>query len=174
MVATALSRSPVRFEWKWRLPMSDGDDDQPPHDERQRQRSRSRDRVHPHAQTPQAPQVPQIQPMDIQEPVTERDEDPAVVNPSSPSAGPSPSSEQRGRSRRQLTFRSRERAPPHVPPHARQQPQPAAPPPREQQIQPLAIQGAGEESATVDPQSRVSDRSRSPTEKRKSTGTKST
>ena len=44
--------------------------------------------------------------------------------------------------------------------------------PREQQIQPLAIQGAGEESATVEPQSRVSDRSRSP--KRKSTGTKST
>ena len=58
--------------------------------------------------------------------------------------------------------RSRERAPPHVPPHAGQQPQPAAPPPGEQQIQPLAIQGADEESATVELQSRVSDRARSP------------
>ena len=38
-------------------------------------------------------------------------------------------------------------------------------PPGEQQIQPLAIQGADEESATVEPQSRVSDRSRSPQRK---------
>ena len=97
-----------------------------------------------------------------QELVTVLDEDPAVVNPLSPSAKPSSSVEQRGRSRRQQRSRSRERAPPHVPPHASQQPQRAAPPPGEQQIQPLAIQGADEESATVEPQSRVSDLSRSP------------
>ena len=103
--------------------------------------------------------------MVIQEPVAVPDEDPAVMNPSSPSAGPSPSVEQRGRSRRQQRSRSRERAPPHVPPHASQQPQPAAPLPGKQQIQPLAIQGADEESATVEPQSRVSDRLRSPQRK---------
>ena len=129
---------------------------------RQRQRSRSRDRVHPHAQAPQAPQVPQIQPMVIQEPVTVPDEYPAVVSPSSPSAGPSPAFEQRGRSRRQQRSRPRELAPPHVPPHAGQQPQPVAPPPGWQMIQPLATQGADGESATVEPQSRASDRSRSP------------
>ena len=128
-------------------------------DGRQRQRSRSCDRVHPHAQ---APQEPQVQPMVIQEPADEPDEDPAGVNPSLPSAGPSPSVEQRGRSRRQQRSRSRERAPPHVPPHAGQQPQPVAPPLGEQQIQPLAIPGVDEEAATVEPQSRVSDRSRSP------------
>ena len=63
------------------------------------------------------PQGPKIQLMVIQEPVTAPDEDPVVVNPSSPSAGPS-SVEQRGRSRRQHRSRSRERAPPHVPPHS--------------------------------------------------------
>ena len=68
-------------------------------------------------------------PMVVQEPVIVLDEDPAVVNPSSPSPGPSPSVEQRGHSRRQQRSRSRERAPPHKPPHASQQPQPAAPPP---------------------------------------------
>ena len=94
------------------IPMSDGDDDQPPQDGRQRRRSRSRDPVHPHAQ---APQVSTFQPTVIQELVTVPDEDPAVVNPSSPSAGPSPSVEQRGRSRRQQRSRSRERAPPHAP-----------------------------------------------------------
>ena len=45
----------------------EGEDDQSPQDGRQRQRSRSRDRVHPHAQTPQTPQEPQIQPMVIQD-----------------------------------------------------------------------------------------------------------
>ena len=140
--------------------MSDGDDDQPSQDGRQRQRSRSRDRAHPHAQAPQAPQAPKTQPMGIQEPVTVPDEDPAAVK-------------QRGRPSRQQRCRSRERASPHVTPHAGQQPQPAAPPFEEQQIQPLAIQGADEESATVEPQSRVSDRSRSQ-QRRKSTGTEAT
>ena len=79
-----------------------------------------------------------IQPKVIQEPVTVQDEDHAVANPSSDH-------------RRQLSnkvapedkkrSRSRERAPPHVPPHA------------------------DEESATVEPQSRVSDHSRSPQRK---------
>ena len=70
------------------------------------------------AQAPQAPQVPQIQPVVIQESVTVPDEDHVVVNPLSPSDGPSSSIEQRGRSRRQQRSRSRERALPHVPPHA--------------------------------------------------------
>ena len=87
-------------------------------------------------------------------------EDSAVVNPSLPSAGPPPSAEQRGRSIREQ--RSRERAPPHVPSHASQQPQPVVPPPGAQQIQLLATQGTDEDSATVEPQSRVSHRSRSP------------
>ena len=101
------------------IPMSDDDDDQSPQDGRQRQRSRSRDRAHPYAQAPQTPPVPPIQPMVIQEPATEPDEDP-------------------GSSGRQHRSRSRERAPVHVSP------------------------SADEESAAVEPQSRVSDRSRSP------------
>ena len=63
-------------------PMSDGDDDQTPQTTTQRHRSRSRERSYPHAQVPQGPQV---QPMIIQEPVTDPDEDPTVVNPSSSS-----------------------------------------------------------------------------------------
>ena len=74
------------------IPVSDNDDDQSPQDGRQRQRSRSRDRVHPPAQ---APQVPPIQPMDIQEPFTVLDED-------------------TGSSGRRQRSRSRERAPAHV------------------------------------------------------------
>ena len=116
------------------IPMSDGDDDQPPQDGRQR----GPDRVIKYILTHKR-HNPRFS-----RPVTVPDEDPAVVNPSSPSAGPSLSVEQRGRSRRQQRSRSRERAPPHVPPHAGHQPQPAAPPPGEQQIQPLATQGADE------------------------------
>ena len=89
-------------------------------------------------------------------------EDSAVVNPSPPSARPLPSAEQRGCSIREQRSRPRERAPPHVPPHASQQPQPVVPPLQTQQIQLLATQGTDEDSATVEPQSRVSDRSRSP------------
>ena len=123
------------------------------------QRSRWRDRVQLHAQVAQ---VPQTQPIVIQEFDTVSDEDSAVVNPSPPSAGPPPSAEQRGRSRREQRSRSRERAPPHVPSLASQQPQPVIPPLQTQQIQLLATQGTDEDSATVEPQSRVSDRSRSP------------
>ena len=155
-------RSPLPEPQLIPVPMSDGDDGQPPQDGRQRQRSRSRDRAHAHAQ---APQEPQVQHMVIQEPVAEPDEDPAVANPSLPLAGPSPSAEQRGLSRRQQRSRSRERTPPHTSPHAGQQPQPVAPPPGEQQIHPQTIQGTDEESATVEPQSRVSDHSRLPKSK---------
>ena len=126
---------------------------------KERQRSRSRDRVQLHAQVPQ---VPQTQPIVIQELGTVSEEDSAVVNLSPPSAGPPPSAEQRGRSIREQRSRSRERAPPHVPSHASQQPQPVVPPLQTQQIQLLATQGTDEDSATVEPQNRVSDRSRSP------------
>ena len=51
------------------------DDDLSPQDGRQRQRSRSSDRVHPYAQAPPTPRVPQIQPMVIQQPFTVSDED---------------------------------------------------------------------------------------------------
>ena len=76
--------------------MSDGDDQQPPQEERQRERSRSRERVHPHAQVPQ---VPQIQHMVTPELVHVPDEDFTIVSSSSPSAGPTPSTEERGRSK---------------------------------------------------------------------------
>ena len=98
--------------------------------------------------------------MVIQEPADELDENPSLL-----SAGPSPSAEQRGRSRRQQRSRSRERTPPHTPPHAGQQPQPVAPLPAEQRIYPQTMQGTGEESTTVEPQSRVSDHSRLPKSK---------
>ena len=92
--------------------MSDGDDDQPPQDgrQRQKQRSRSRERVHPHAQVPR---VSQIQPMFNPEPDDVSDEDFTATNPSSPSAGPPPLAEQRGRCRRKERSRSRERVPLH-------------------------------------------------------------
>ena len=124
------------------------------HRMKERQRSRSRDRVQLHAQVPQVPQT-QFKSLILYE-------DSAVVNPSPPSAGPLPSAEKRGRSRREPRSRSRERAPPHVPSHASQQPQPVVPPLGAQQIHPLATQGTNEDSATVEPQSRVSDCSRSP------------
>ena len=63
------------------------------------------------------------------------------MSPSSPSAGPPPSAEQRSRSRRDERSRSRERTPPHS-----------------------SSQDVDENSATVDPQNRVSDRSISPQE----------
>ena len=145
------------------IPMSDGDDDQPPQDGRQRQnqRSRSRERVHPHAQ---APRVPQIQPMVNPEPDDVSDEDFTATNPSSPSAGPPPLAEQRGRCRREERSRSRERVPLHSSPNASQQPQPAVPLFGIQQTQTLATQDSDEDSAFVDPHNRVSDRSRPPQE----------
>ena len=87
------------------------------------------------------------------------DEDFTIIHPSSPSAGLPPSAEQRVRSRRQQRSRSRERVLPHTPPHASQQGQPVAPPPGVQQNYPQTIQGTDEESAYVEPQNRVSDRS---------------
>ena len=72
------------------------------------------------------------------EPDDVSDEDFSAVNPSSLSAGPPPSAEQRGRSRRDERWRSRERVRPHS-----------------------FSRGADEDSATVDPQNRVSDHSRS-------------
>ena len=141
----------------FQIPRSDGDDDQPPQDERQRERSRSRVRVDPHAQLPQ---VPQIQPMVTPEPDDVSDEDFTAVNPSSPSAGPPPSAEQRSRSRSNERSRFRERVPPHSSSHASQQPQPVVPLSGVPQTQTLATQGADEDSATVDPQNRVSNRSR--------------
>ena len=124
--------------------MSDGDDDQPPSPQtgRQLQRSGSREGSYPHAQVPQEPQ---IQPMIIQEPVTDLDEDPTVVTPSS-STGISPPVEQRDRSRRQQRSRSRERTPQRTPPRtpsqSGQQPQHVVPPPGEPQTQlwPVRIQ----------------------------------
>ena len=145
--------------------MGDGDDDQPPQDERQRELSRFRDRVHLHAQVPQ---VPQIQPMVTPEPADKPDEDSTDVNPSSPSAGPPPLAEQRGRSRRKERSRSRERVLPHSSSNASQQPQRAVPPSGAQQTQTLAIRDSDEDSATVDPQNRVSDRSRSSQEQESS------
>ena len=86
------------------------------------------------------------------------------MNPSSPSAGPPLSAEQRVRSRRDERSRSRERVPPHSSSHASQQPQPVVPPPGVQQTQTLATQGADKDSATIDTQNRVSHRSKSPQE----------
>ena len=120
------------------IPVNDGDDDQPTQAERQRRRSRSRERRHPHAQVPQEPQT---QPLVNPEPDDVSDKDFSDMNPSSPSAEPPPSAEQRGRSRRDERSRSRERTPPHSSSH-----------------------DADESSATVDPQNSVSDRSRSPQE----------
>ena len=141
------------------IPMSDGDDDddQPPQEQKQRQRSRSRERVHPHVHVPQEPQ---IQPVVTPESDDENlDEDFTIVNPSSPSAGPPQSAEQRNRSRRAERSNSRERVHPRSSSHASQQ-QPVVPPSGIQQNQ--ATQRKYEDSAAVDPQSRVSDHSRSP------------
>ena len=108
-----------------RIPVNDDDDDQSPQEEVQQGRSRSRERVHPPAQ---ASQEPQLQPMDTP------DEELSDMNPSSPSAGPQPSAEQKYLSRSDERSRSRERTPPQSFP-----------------------QDLDESSATVDPQGRVSD-----------------
>ena len=115
-------------------------------------------RLHPHAQVLQ---VPKIQPMVTQE-ADDASDDFTAVNPSSPSAGPPPSAEQRGRTRRDQKSRSRERVHPHSSSHANQQPQPVVHPSRVQQTQ--ATQSEDEDSATKDPQNRVDDGSRSPQE----------
>ena len=90
--------------------MSDGeddDDDQPPKGVRQRQRSRSPERVYPHVPVPQESH---IQPMVTPESDDEiSDEDFAIVDFSSPSAGPLSSAAQRNRSGRSERSRSRER-----------------------------------------------------------------
>ena len=119
-------------------PMNDGDDDQPQQEERQRRRSRSRERENPHAQVPQEPQT---RPLVTPEADEVSDQDFSDMNPSSPATGPPPSAEQRRRSRRDERSRSRERTPPLS-----------------------SSQKVDEDSATVDPQNRVSDRSRSPQE----------
>ena len=122
--------------------MSDGDDDdQPPQTGRQLQRSRSRERSYHHAIVPLEPKA---QPMIIQEPVTDPDEDPTVVNPSS-STRISPPDEQRDRSRRKQRSRSRERTPQRTPPRTPSQfdqgLQHVVPPPGEPQTQPLGQSG---------------------------------
>ena len=68
-------RSPSPDSQLIHIPISDGDDDWPSQTGRQRQRSRSHERSYPHAGVLQGPQ---IQPMIIQEPVTDRDEDSTV------------------------------------------------------------------------------------------------
>ena len=84
------------------------------------------------------------------------------MNPSSPSAGPPPSAQHRSRSRRDERSRSRERVSPRSSSHASLQPQLVVPPSRVQQTQTLATQGTDEDSATLDPQNCVSNRSRPP------------
>ena len=108
----------------------------------------------------QAPQVPHIQPILTQESDEVSDEEFSDVNPSSPSAGVPPSAEQRNRSRRDERSSSLEWVPPHSSSHAGQQRQPVVPPSGVQHTQ--ATQGEDEDSATMDPQNRVSDHSRSP------------
>ena len=133
------------------------DDDQSPQREKQRQRSRSRERVHSHVQVPQKPQ---IQPMVTPESDDVSNEDSAVVNPSSPSAGPPPSAEQGNLSRRAEGSRARERVHTRSSSRASQQQEPVVPRPGIQQNQ--ATQSEDEDSTTVDPQNRVSNHSRSP------------
>ena len=83
----------------------------------------------------QVPQEPQTQPLVTPEADEASDEEFSDMNPSSPSA------EQRGRSRRDERSRSREGTPPCS-----------------------SSWNVDESSATVDPQNRVSNRSRSPQE----------
>ena len=101
--------------------------------------------------------VPTVSP----EPDAVSHEDLTAMHLSSSSAGPPPTAGQGGRPRRDGRPRSRERVPPHSSSLASQQPQLVVPPSGVQQTQSLATQGADEDSATVDPQNRVSDRSRS-------------
>ena len=115
-----------------RIPMSDGedDDDQPLQGERRRQRSRSREREHTHTPVPQEPQIQSLVPP---EPDNVSDENFTALKPSSTSAGPPPSAEQGGRSRRVKRSRSQERVPQNSSSHAGQQPQPVVPPSEVQQ-----------------------------------------
>ena len=143
------------------VPMSDGedDDDQPPQRERQRQRSRSRERVNPHEHVPQEPQIQPVVTSESDDEISDKDF--TIINPSSPSAGPPPSSEQRNRSRRSERSRSRVRVYPRSSSQVSRQQQPAVPPPPGIQ-QNQAIQSEDEHSATVGPLNHVSDHSRSP------------
>ena len=130
------------------IPLSDGehDDDQPPQGQRRRQRSTSRERVYPHVPVPQEPQMrPTVTPESDDE---ISDEDFTIVNPSSPSAGPPPSAEQRNRSRRSQRSRSCGRVYPPSSSHANRHQQPVVPPPPGKQ-QNQATQSECENSATV-------------------------
>ena len=137
------------------IPVSDGEDDQPPLEERHR--------VSEYILTYKCHRKHKFN-LCMVTPVPDdvSDEDFTAMNPSSPSVGPPPSADQRLRSRRDERSRSRERVPLHSSSHASQQPQPVVPPSGVQQTQTPATQGADEDSATVDPQNRVSDNSRSP------------
>ena len=110
------------------------DDDDQPPQE-ERQRWRSRSRERVYPHA-QVPQEQQTQPV-----VTPEAEEFSDMNPSSTATGPPTSAEMRGRSRRDERSRSRERTPPHS-----------------------SSQNVDEDSATVDPQNRVSNRSMSPQE----------
>ena len=112
----------------------DDDDDQSPQDEGQRQRSRSRDRVHPSAQAPQTPPIPapQTPPIPVPQTPPVPPIQPMVIQ--EPFSLPDEDSTSSGRRQRS---RSRERAPVHAPFHT------------------------DDESAVVEPRSRVADRSRS-------------
>ena len=93
---------------------------------------------HPNTQTPQ---VPPRSTDGYSQNLMISDEELSVMNHSSPLVEPQPSAEQRGRSRSDERSRSCERTPPRS-----------------------CQQKLDESSATVDPQNRVSDRSRSPQE----------
>ena len=101
-----------------------------------------------------------IQPVVTPESDDEILEDFSIINPSSPSAALPQSVEQRNRSRRSERSGSRQRVHPRSSSHVSRQQQPIVPPPGIQQNQ--ATQGEDENSATVGPQNRVSDHSRSP------------
>ena len=108
------------------------------------------------------PQEPQIQPVVNPEPDDEiSDEDFTIVDSSSPSAGQLSSAEQMNRSRSSERSRSRELVCPRSSSHASQQQQPDVPLPTGIQ-QNKATQNEDENSATVDPQNRVSNHSRLP------------
>ena len=160
--------------------MRDGedDDDQPPQGERQRERSRSRERVYPHVPVPQERQ---IQPMVTPESDDEISDEDFTIDDSS-----QPSAEQGNRSRRYEISRSSERVYPRscslvdndsllyllLQEFCRiwklrlkmkiQQQQPVVPPPPPGIQQNPATQTEDENSATVDPQNRLSNHSMSP------------
>ena len=124
--------------------MNDDDDDQSPQEERQRRRSRSRERVHPHAQVPQEPQT---QPMVSPEADEVSDEEFSDVNESL--------NHQQLDHHHQLNKEV-------VPKETKDLDRCERAPPRS------SSQNADEDSAPVDPQNRVHDRSRSPQEQEES------